>query len=169
MRSTIPYLFFASAIAAGSLGAPGPARAGEPHILGWAERVQVLPENLILRGKLDTGAHTTSIDAQRVSWSERDGRPWVRFSLSDRKGREQVLERPVVRVVRIMRSGIPTVVRPVVLLSLCLGGKFREEAVTLANRSHLRYPLLIGRSTMTGKFIVDSSRKYTAKRACFDR
>ncbi len=159
--------FIASAFGVGIDAAIG-ANPG-PRALGWAEHVVILPEMLKLKAKLDTGAHTTSIGARNITRFERNRRPWVRFSISDRNGRSAVLERPIVRTVRIKRSDLKELNRPVVLLALCLGGIFREEAVTLSDRSKLRYPLLIGRSAMEGRFMVDSSRKYTTNMECVRR
>lgn len=137
-----------------------------PREVGWVENVLVLPEKLTLKAKLDTGAATTSIDASDITRFEQHGRPWVRFAITDQRGHAAVLERPVVRTVKVKRSGLEDEDRPVVLLALCLGGEFRDVAVTLSDRSNLLYTLLIGRSAMAGRFLVNSSRKFTAKQGC---
>lgn len=164
MKRNLYFLVFC--IACAVCGAIYPAAGSGPRPLGWAEHVMVLPEMLKLKAKLDTGAQTTSIDALKIARFEQNGRPWVRFSIVDRAGNAAVLERPVVRTVKVKRSGLKGLNRPVVMLALCLGGTFRDVAVTLSNRSNLRYPLLIGRSAMEGRFLVDSARKYTTKQDC---
>ena len=156
-------------IAAPAGGPFEPVFASGPRALGWAEHVVILPEKLKLNAKMDTGAQTTSIDTGEITRFEKSGRPWVRFSIPDRSGNATVLERPVIRIVKVKRSGLKDLRRPVVMLALCIGGLFREEAVTLSDRSNLRYSLLIGRSAMEGRFMVDSSRKYTAAADCFPR
>lgn len=162
------YLFvFCIAGAAGGL--THPSAASGPRAVGWVEHVLVLPEKLTLKAKLDTGAQTTSVGASDITRFEQHGRPWVRFAITDRLGNAAVLERPVVRTLKVKRSGSEDENRPVVLLALCLGGEFRDEAVTLSDRSNLLYTLLVGRSAMAGRFIVDSSRKYTAKQGCIPR
>jgi hypothetical protein len=145
------------------------AYSAEKLELGWVEKAHLLPENLVLDAVLDTGANSTSIDATNISRFERDGRPWIRFSVSDRKGITATFERPVVRAVRIKKSDIDATTRPVVMLAICLAGRFREEAVNLTNRSKLRYPLLIGRAAMAGRFLVNPSRKFTSSPDCTDR
>jgi hypothetical protein len=137
--------------------------------LGWAEKVQLLPEALVLNAVLDTGANSTSIGATDLNKFERGGRPWIRFSVSDRKGNTTTFERPIVRAVRIKKSDVQGQTRPVVTLAICLAGKFREEAVNLTDRSHLRYPLLIGRAAMAGRFLVNPLRKYTSTPNCTAR
>jgi hypothetical protein len=163
---------FGIPIAFGAIGLLAPAAAvhgDEKPVLGWVESVRILPENVRLTAKLDTGADTSSIDAAQPTAFERDGRPWIRFSISDYKGKPTVFERPVIRIVRVKRSETVTVTRPVVMLALCLGGKFREEAVTLADRSHLRYRVLIGRSALAGRFLENPSLKFTTRPDCLAR
>lgn len=143
--------------------------ASVPRAVGWVERVLVLPEELTLDAMLDTGTQTTSIGASDITRFEQHGRPWARFAITDRLGNAAVLERPIIRTVKVKRSGLEDENRPVVLLALCLDGEFRDEAVTLSDRSKLSYTLLIGRSAMAGRFKVDSSRQYTAKRDCIPR
>jgi hypothetical protein len=145
------------------------ADGAEKPELGWVETVRILPENLVLSAKLDTGADTSSIGATNLTEFDRDGRPWIRFSVTGRKGSATEFERPVVRTVRIKRSETETTTRPVVMLALCLGGKFREEAVTLTDRSRLVYPVLIGRSAMAGRFLENPSRKFTTRPDCLGR
>ncbi len=115
---------------------------------------------------MDTGAKTTSIDAADIVEFSRGGKKWVRFNVSDRKGRTVTFERPVFRIARIRRSEMKTTSRPVVKLPLCIGSFLREVEVNLAKRTHLNYPLLVGRSAMTGKVLVDSSRKFTKDPMC---
>lgn len=145
---------------------PGGAAKAEPMVMGWIERVQIDPGGLMMDAKMDTGAKTTSIDAQDVKEFDRDGKKWVRFTVSNRKGRTVTFEQPIVRVARIRRAEMKTTSRPVVMLPLCIGNVRQVVEVNLANRSHLNYPLLVGRTAMTGKVIVDSSRRYTNDPMC---
>jgi len=144
------------------------AYSGEKRELGWVEHARILPENVQLRAKLDTGANTSSIDANHLAYFDRNGRPWVRFVVDAKNGSAMTFERPIVRVVQVKRSDSATTIRPVVMLTICLGGEFRDETVTLVNRSHLRYPLLIGRATMEKRFVVNPSRKDVYATDCLE-
>lgn len=146
-----------------------PAQANEPRVMGWIEAVTILPQNLTLSAKLDTGAKTSSVDVRRFTEFRRYGRPWVRFDVSDRNGGKATFELPVVRVARVRRSESVTKSRPVVMMRLCLGGIHRSVEVNLADRSNLDHPMLIGRSALTDKVIVDPSRTNTAKPDCRGR
>lgn len=141
----------------------------EKRELGWVENARILPENIRLTAKLDTGANTTALGVEKMTRFERKGRPWVRFFLTDKKGKTFVFERPIIRVVRVKRSQAKTRTRPVVLLAICLAGEISNESVTLATRTHLLYPLLVGRASLVGRFLVNPSRKRTSPAKCIGR
>lgn len=145
---------------------PDSAPKADPVVMGWIERVRILPDGLLMEAKMDTGAKTTSVDAADIVEFTRGGKKWVRFNVSNRKGRTVSFERPVFRIARIKRSASKTSSRPVVKLPLCIGANLQEVEVNLANRSHLNYPLLVGRSAMKGKVLVDSSRTFTKDPMC---
>ena len=54
-------------------------KPGAKIIIGAVEKVRLLPPNVVLKARIDTGAKTTSIDAQNIIPFERDGKEWVRF------------------------------------------------------------------------------------------
>jgi len=54
----------------------------------------------------------------------------------------------------------------VVLIDICLGSLHLLTQVTLTNRSHLKYALLIGRRVLKGYFVVDVSRRKTTTPSC---
>lgn len=145
---------------------PGSAPKAGPVVMGWIERVRIHPEDLLMEAKMDTGARNTSIDAADIVEFTRGGKKWVRFNVSNRKGRTVTFERPIFRIAWIKRSATKTTPRTVVILPLCIGNVLREVEVNLAKRSHLNYPLLVGRSAMKGKVLVDSSRKFTKDPIC---
>jgi hypothetical protein len=141
----------------------------EKRELGWVENARIIPENIRLAAKLDTGAATSSLGVERLTRFERAGRPWVRFVLSDKKGKQFVFERPIIRTVRVKRSQAESRTRPVIMLAICLAGGYSDETVTLATRSHLLYPLLIGRATLEERFLVNPSRRRMHRAKCFNR
>lgn len=168
LRNAVPFILAVLTVLAFP-ALPGSAEGDDLVELGWLEYVRILPENMVLKAKLDTGANTSAISAKQITRFERDGRPWVRFNVSDRKGAEVEFERPITRVVRVKRSDDPAKARPVVLLTICLAGRFREESFTLANRAHLNYVVLIGRTVLSQRFLVVPARKYTHKPDCIGR
>lgn len=91
----------------------------------------------------------------------------ITFRLTSRGGKEIVYSEPVVRWVSIRRRGGGFIVRPVVMMDLCIAGVRVRGEVNLADRSGFNYPLLIGRNMLSDAGIsVDSRQIFAASRAC---
>jgi len=50
-------------------------------IMGWLEKVVILPYKIELTAKLDSGADRSSIHARNIEIFEKDGAKWVSFTL----------------------------------------------------------------------------------------
>lgn len=130
-------------------------------IVGETE-VVLLPEvGISLPARIDTGAATSSLDAENIETFERNGNRWVRFTIRDPiTGAESVVERRRVRRVRIIQSTMDEgEVRPVVEMRLTIGNLTQVSEFTLTSRGHLEYPLLIGRNVLRDVMLVDVSRQ----------
>ena len=133
-----------------------------PVILGWVESVVLQPSGLQLEAKLDTGADSSSLDADRLSLFEREGQEWVSFGVDgSMHGHvvQQTIELPVSRWVRI-RSAAGVDRRPVVRMPICLAEQAINAEFTLRDRREMTYPVLIGRKALTLLGLVDSSRTH---------
>lgn len=131
-------------------------------VIGEVEPVTVVAAKITFPARIDTGATTSSLDAQDIVPLEKDGKKWVRFSMKDRKtGKLAKLEAKVTRVVEIKRHGAESQKRLAVKLKTKLGPKQMESEFTLADRSTFTYPVLIGRNILEGNFLVDVSQKNT--------
>lgn len=135
-------------------------------VVGLIERVAVLPQNFMLHGKIDTGARTSSINAQNVEHFSRDGGRFVRFSVTNREGETITFERQVVRWVRIKEIGYISQRRPVITLGLCVGNVFRDTEVSLADRTGFNFQILVGRKFLNQRVIVDPAREYAVEPSC---
>ena len=136
-------------------------------IIGWIEKVQILPENILLHAKIDTGADTSSLNVTELSDFIRDSKRWVQFTVTTREGQQVRLKKRVVRFVRIKRKGAESQRRPVVRFDLCLGSIFKHNAqVNLTDRKNFKYNMLIGRSFLNNLAIVDSSFTYSLDPDC---
>lgn len=144
------------------------AQESIPPVAGWIERAVLFPDRVILHAKLDTGAETTSINAAGHKSFKRDGKRWVRFSLTSR-GEETVnLERPRVRTATIKRLFGIRQKRPVIELDLCIGSVRKTVEVTLVDRTGLDYQLLIGRNFLEDDLLVSSGSTYSLPPDCPD-
>lgn len=146
------------------LGACNVVAANDLMVMGWIENAELEDTGLRLRAKLDTGARSSSLDVLDHEIFKKDGRDWVRFTVSDRKKTKKVLERPVLKFIRIRRSEAVTTRRPVIEMRICIGPIAATTQVNLANRAHLNNPLLIGRRFLENRILVDSSRTFLTKR-----
>ena len=147
-----------------ALGACNGVAANDLMIMGWIENAELEDTGLRLRAKLDTGARSSSLDVLEHEIFKKDGRDWVRFTVSDRKKTKKVLERPVLKFIRIKRSEAVTTRRPVIEMRICVGPIAAMTQVNLANRAHLNNPLLIGRRFLENRILVDSGRTFLTKR-----
>jgi hypothetical protein len=137
-----------------------------PQIAGWLEEAWVGVPGASLSAKLDTGADTSSLHAEDVRIERRDGRSIVLFVLTDRSGERRRIEAALVRHVSIRRSGARSDRRPVVSLPLCVAGTRGVTEFTLADRSGLDHPVLVGRSFLAGRIIVDPGAVHSADGRC---
>ena len=137
-----------------------------PHervIMGWLESVFFRPWNVRMTAKLDTGANTSSLHAERIERFNRDGRKWVRFTLVKNADKKFVVERPVVRTANIKQHGKGSAQREVVTMVLCKNGREYDTEFTLVDRSNFSYPVLLGRSFLKNAALVDASETFLFK------
>ncbi|MBZ6377255.1 hypothetical protein B5C34_05845 [Pacificimonas flava] len=130
--------------------------------VGWAELV-ALPDLDIpfVRAKVDTGARTSALHAIRLHHFEKDGREWVRFTVPARKGRSKHrVEAPLAGIKKVRSSNGETQKRFVIRTRFVIGGKRFRAEVTLSNRSQMGYAMLVGRTALKNRFLVDVSHAY---------
>ena len=133
-------------------------------IIGWREWVS-LPDLAIahIKVKVDTGAKTSALHAFYVRPFERDGIPWVRFGVHPLQATaEQVIEceAPVKDVRRVTDSGGHAEMRPVIETMLVVQGEPRLIELTLTDRENMRFRMLLGRSALKRRFVVDSGKSF---------
>ncbi|MGM3386498.1 ATP-dependent zinc protease [Stutzerimonas stutzeri] len=160
-----------------------PVVAAEPTLFGRYEQIKIEEIGKTLKAKMDTGAMTASLSARDIERFERDGEDWVRFRLAVEGADDTLYEQPLARIAEIKtraeeqsdpdddtdaERGPDVAERPVVQMQLCIGDQLRHAEVNLTDRSHFRYPLLIGATAIRDlEAAVDPAQKYTAGRpAC---
>ncbi|WP_129140312.1 ATP-dependent zinc protease [Modicisalibacter coralii] len=136
------------------------------EVVGRSEWVGFPTLGTYLKARLDTGANTGSLSARDITEFERDGEDWVRFKLALEDDavvvdsvRDRWIEAEITRRVRIIQaSGEES--RPVISLLMRLGPIKQNVEFTLNDRTHLTYPVLLGRRFMRDIVVVDVARHY---------
>lgn len=136
----------------------------QQDILGWREWVG-LPDLAIshIKAKVDTGAKTSALHAYYVTPYQQEGKTWVRFGLHPlQKDSLTCIEcvAPVKDLRRVTDSGGHTEERYVIETTLVIHGEAFPIEVTLTDRENMRFRMLLGRSALKHRFLVDSSQSF---------
>ena len=142
------------------------AQAEGRQTVGWVERVKLYPSNLVIIAKMDTGADSSSLDAQDLEEFDKEGKRWARFTLKNRYGKKSTIEAEVLRKALIKRENGKTSERAVIHVGLCLGETYMETDLNLVNRSHFEYQMLVGRNFLAGNVIIDPGQTYLTEPKC---
>lgn len=113
--------------------------------------------------KIDTGAYTSSIHCSRIRLKkDADGTEMITFTIPGSKLHEKGLQHFKVKQYeeRNIRSSNGEIQKRYVIKTqiILFGRKIRAE-FSLANRSSMKYPVLLGRKLLQGRFIVDVGKK----------
>jgi len=132
-------------------------------ILGQEEWVWFEELQTNFKSRVDTGATTSSLNATEIVKFERDGHDWVKFNLSHKDDNQVFpIETPVVRTIKIRQTNATEALRRyVVSLPIELGDIKTETEFTLADRSRMIFPILLGRTFLKDIAIVDVAQEYT--------
>jgi hypothetical protein len=129
-------------------------------IIGRAERADLLDLGVkSVPVKIDTGADASSIWAHVVE--RRDDNLHVIFFDEQSEfytGEEHVFYDGEFQITRVANSFGHRQIRYKIKLRIKLKGRIINGTFTLSDRSQKLYPILIGRSLLTKKFIVDVSK-----------
>lgn len=146
-----------------------PLPQGLQKIIGWREWL-TLPELGIpaIKAKVDTGARTSSLHTFRLEEFSVGGRRMIRFGihpLQKRKDIELTCEAPLIDRRRVKDSGGHVEMRYVIRSAAVLGGLRWPIDITLTNRDAMLFRMLLGRTALEKRFVIDPGRSYAAGRS----
>ncbi len=136
----------------------------DSQILGWREWIG-FPELGIpqVKAKVDTGARSSCLHAFLVEPFERDGRQWVHFDMHPMQGNSSDVircEAPVLERRIIRDSGGHEELRYVIETVITIGDNRLIAEVTLTDRDSMKFRALLGRTAISGHYLVDCSHSY---------
>ncbi len=113
--------------------------------------------------KIDTGAYTSSIHYQEMM--EKDNKLYCVFNSSPKNSsQKQTIVFEYFKTTLVKSSnGIPQK-RYKIRTTIIFFQKKYKISLTLAKRKSMRYPALLGRKFLSGRFVIDSSQTNLSKK-----
>ena len=123
--------------------------------------------------KIDTGAFTSSIHCRKIEKKEVEEKEVVVFTLLDpshTQYNKQEFSTDKFREKHIKNSFGYSEKRFVVETSIRIFGKILPIELSLSERGEMKFPILIGRKFLMGKFVVDPSKyDLSSKKLALDK
>lgn len=135
-----------------------------PDTLGWREWLSI-PELGIsrIKAKVDTGARSSCLHTRGLEIYETAGAPRVRFCVHPLPKKPSLVAHCDLPLVdrRIVRdSGGHEEERPFVRVPVALGPHLWEVEFSLTSRDNMKFRMLLGRTAMKDRFLVNPSVSY---------
>lgn len=134
--------------------------------LGWREWIG-LPGIGIdrIKCKVDTGARSSALHTSYIEPFDKQGQRYVRFGVNPNQRdfeyevdcEEKVADQRLVR-----DSGGHQEMRFVIVTPVTIGGQDFEIELTLTQRKRMLFRMLLGRTAMRNRFLVDPTRSFLA-------
>lgn len=140
------------------------AQTSSLALIGWREWVS-LPELNIpkLKAKIDTGARSSALHAFMIDPYLKGSERWVMFAIHpDQRNHELIIEcHAKVKDKRLVTdSGGHTQRRYVIESLMVIGALSFNAEMTLTNRDSMRFRMLIGRTVLNGRYLVNPVASY---------
>ena len=136
----------------------------EAVCLGWREWV-CLPDLGIdtIKAKVDTGARTSALHAFLVEPYRAKGKDMLRFAVHPLQKRTDIRIQCKAEVLdrrNVTDSGGHREKRFVIATRLIVSGISLDAELTLTDRDSMRFRMLLGRTALCNRFLVDPARSY---------
>ncbi len=136
----------------------------EKKIVGRRELISILDLELFdLDAKVDTGADSNALHCDDI-YVDKEG--FVHFKLLDEvhpayHGKK--MKMPLYKTKTVKSSNGQIQQRPSIKVRVRFLGQEYDAVISLTDRSDMKFPMLIGRKFLSGKFLVDVSKDYLSK------
>lgn len=112
-----------------------------------------------LEAKVDTGAYTSSLHCENIYVNVENDKPILYLTLEQDQRIPHRFEE--FNTKKIKNSFGEMEERFVITTNIKIGKKNIRSTISLSNRDTMRYPVLIGRRILKGKFLIDVSLIHT--------
>lgn len=112
-----------------------------------------------MEAKIDTGAYTSSLHCESISVATENSKSVLYFTLEQDQKIPHRFENFATK--KIKNSFGEMEERFVIKTVIGIGKKRIVSTISLSNRDTMRYPVLIGRRILKGKFLIDVSHIHT--------
>jgi hypothetical protein len=130
-------------------------------LLGWREYVGLPGLGIeFIKAKVDTGARSSCLHAREIVEFEEGGLTRVRFLLDHGLQASTPCVATVVDRRPVRDSGGHVTLRPFIHTHLRLGAALYLAEINLAPRAGMLFPMLLGRTVLAGRHIVDPAQSY---------
>lgn len=114
-----------------------------------------------IEAKIDTGAYTSSIHCSEIYIKTENNKPVLYFVVFSNDLNQKMHRIEDFSLKKIKNSFGEMEERYIIKTLIKIGSKKIKTTVSLSDRANMRYPVLIGRKLVKGKFIIDVHKIHT--------
>ena len=137
---------------------------GELMTLGWREWVGLPALGIAsIKAKVDTGARTSALHAFEIRTFSENGIERIEFKIHPKQRNQNTIVVCTTDILdnrQVTDSGGHREDRYVILTDLALGDQSWPIEMTLTSRDDMRFRMLLGRTAISHKALVDPARSY---------
>ena len=132
--------------------------------IGWREWISLVDfKDFHLKAKIDTGATISALHATHIVEYDFKGNKYVKFRIHHSKD-YKLINKPIIGYKTIKNSFGKKQLRPLINISFKIGDNTINTIITLATRSRMTYPVLIGRSALNNNYRINPRKSFLTGR-----